>query len=71
MSNPIPKPNDRLKTELRSLRTHGVIKGLTEHLQALLDHHKGRLVVSSLQDVPHIQGRAAQLQDLIDLLTKE
>lgn len=66
-----PKPDQRLIDALKRLRNSGDFQGLTKHLQDLLAHRKDMLVSSPADQVPAIQGRARELQDLLDLFAKD
>jgi hypothetical protein len=68
VSTPLPKADDALKKAMFHLRSDPRFREFMKYQQALSDYYRGRLVNAPLQDVPGLQGRAAQLQDFFDLL---
>ena len=66
-----PKPDERLYQGLHRLRSQYDYQLLVKHLQAEYEHLKETLVTTDRVTTPPIQGRAAALRDLIELLTKE
>lgn len=54
------------------LREHRAYRVLMDHLSKRLEVHKSRLVeTTDLSLLPAIQGRARELEDIIQLLKKE
>ena len=66
-----PKPDKPLIESLQRLRNSADFQRYAKHLQALLDYRKDLLVTSAPADVPVIQGRALELQDLLKLHSKD
>ncbi len=71
MTTQLPKPDARLLEAVARLRNSPDFQAFAKHQQALLDYTKDVLVNCTPADVPRFQGRAAQLQDLISLMTKD
>lgn len=63
----LPKPDDRLKASLHRLRSNADFQEFVRHHEALLKFFTNAIVYASPEDVPPLQGRARQLQELLDL----
>lgn len=68
MSNPLPKLDETQKRALLNLRSHSGFQSYHKHLLALFEYNKAKLVTALPADVLELQGRAKQLQDLLDLM---
>lgn len=53
------------------MRNGGELNLVIKHLQELLQHRKDLLVTTSPAEIPTIQGRCLELQDILDLLAKD
>lgn len=71
MSTPLPKPDKQLLDSIYRLKNTPEFQLLVSYQRALLEHHKNALVTAAPEDVPRMQGRAANLQDFLDLLSKD
>lgn len=71
MTPSTPKPDQATLESIARLKNNSDFQRFTKHHQALLDYFKEVLVSCTPADVPRFQGRAAQLQDLFTLLTKD
>lgn len=67
----LPKPDAPTLESIQRLRNNGDFQRFVKHQQALYAFFLETLVTSAPADVARLQGRAAQLQDMFVLLTKE
>ena len=65
--NSFPKPDARLTDACARLRNNPDFRLLRDHMAKLEQYHTGCLVTAQPPDVPLLQGRVRQLQDLSDL----
>ena len=66
-----PKPDQRLIDAIKRMRNGGELNLVIKHLQDLLQHRKDLLVTTSPTEIPTIQGRCLELQDILDLFAKD
>jgi hypothetical protein len=66
-----PKPDKRLYDGLHRLRSNFDFQGFLKFVQEDYEHLKESLVSCDPATMPSMQGRAAALRDLIDMMTKE
>lgn len=67
MSTALPKPDDKLKASIHRLRSNVDFQQFVKHHEQLLVWTTNALVNSTPDNVAPLQGRARQLQDLLDL----
>ena len=66
-----PKPDERLLQGIHRLKSQYDFQLLVKFWQAEYEHLKETLVSTDPKTTPPIQGRAAALRDILELLTKE